>query len=1071
MESRAPAVVAIVVTTGEGPGLESTLTSLVQQDYPEMSILVIANGGALATAERVGAVAPGAFVRSLEENLGFAAAVNSAAVMVEGSAFFLICHDDVRLDHDVVAIMVETAFRTNAGIVTPKVVSYHDPLVLVHVGQTCDRFGVVRDRIEDGEVDHGQQDLERDVFVAPGGVTLIRADLFRTLRGFDPVIPLLGEDLDLCWRAQVAGARVVVAPSARIAHRETISTGERPIALRAAKRVSPHELQRRHQLLVVASGWRLWRSLWILLVLAVMDGLETLVALAMRDRDRRMAILGSWRWLLRQGSRVRTRRRELSRVRVLSDHDLARLQVTGASRLQQIILSLIREGINSTSGIWPEVTPDPALRDDPDSGVGFAAAFSDDEVFDEGLQSAPRAMKPSRFLTSFRAQVFAVALVGLMWVIGSRNLLTTHLPLVGRLAPLDSWWSNWRHFFASWSASGVGSGAPGMPGYGVLAAAGTLVLGRMGILPRLALVGAVPLGALGVARLLKGRVSNRARIVAVVAYLVAPSGLNMIAQGRTDVLVVVSMLPFIVRRVFEVLAVPGFREVAYPAPVPFGHRGWRSTEAGQRMSLFVLCALASALAPATLLVVLVVVVSVGVLTRPQARPHRTRRLAGALITNVAILLAPLSVDTVLAGRKLFAVFGLPTGPWEAPSVTNLLRGVNGSYGATWWGWVAPGLALVALVLVRAERRPVVSGLGLAASVSLVLATVSSHHWAGTFTPDVNVLFVLYGLCLALLSGYALAALENDLGSPGREWRRVVAPLAAIATLALPLGYVTVVASGRFDLPTTSAAGSLTAVASSPGNRVLWLGAPSVIPAAGWAVVPGLVAATSTGGLPRGSNLFAPPTSATFDPLLAALREALRGQTVYLGQLLAPAGISTIVVMQSAAPQLEGVQSSPVEAVPGNLLPALNQQVDLSLTLSSPAVEVFSNAEFNGVVRARSSTGQPWHSVLGALGVPGTVTPGTTLEAGYAPASAFSLRVTGDRVTKSVLDGWAPSFSLAPTSNKSSAVLVMRRFPWNGILAGVTLLLWLVVGLGFGWITRFEWLFTGRQSARRGRSRG
>ncbi len=240
MESRAPAVVAIVVTTGEGPGLESTLTSLVQQDYPEMSILVIANGGALATAERVGAVAPGAFVRSLEENLGFAAAVNSAAVMVEGSAFFLICHDDVRLDHDVVAIMVETAFRTNAGIVTPKVVSYHDPLVLVHVGQTCDRFGVVRDRIEDGEVDHGQQDLERDVFVAPGGVTLIRADLFRTLRGFDPVIPLLGEDLDLCWRAQVAGARVVVAPSARIAHRETISTGERPIALRAAKRVSPH---------------------------------------------------------------------------------------------------------------------------------------------------------------------------------------------------------------------------------------------------------------------------------------------------------------------------------------------------------------------------------------------------------------------------------------------------------------------------------------------------------------------------------------------------------------------------------------------------------------------------------------------------------------------------------------------------------------------------------------------------------------------------------------------------------------------------------------------------------------
>jgi len=56
----------------------------------------------------------------------------------------------------------------------------------------------------------------------------VRADLFSTLRGFDPLITLLGEDLDLCWRAQVAGARIVVAPLAKVAHRETIATGERP---------------------------------------------------------------------------------------------------------------------------------------------------------------------------------------------------------------------------------------------------------------------------------------------------------------------------------------------------------------------------------------------------------------------------------------------------------------------------------------------------------------------------------------------------------------------------------------------------------------------------------------------------------------------------------------------------------------------------------------------------------------------------------------------------------------------------------------------------------------------------
>ena len=150
--------------------------------------------------------------------------------MVEGSAFFLFCHDDVRLEPDVVQQMVESAFRTNAGIVTPKVVSYDDPMVLLHVGQTSDHFGVVHERIQPGEIDHGQQDLERDVFVAPGGVTLVRSDLFATLRGFDPLISALGEDLDICWRAQIAGARIVVAPTAKVAHRETIASGERPVS-------------------------------------------------------------------------------------------------------------------------------------------------------------------------------------------------------------------------------------------------------------------------------------------------------------------------------------------------------------------------------------------------------------------------------------------------------------------------------------------------------------------------------------------------------------------------------------------------------------------------------------------------------------------------------------------------------------------------------------------------------------------------------------------------------------------------------------------------------------------------
>src|ERR1035438_1317155 len=99
MESRAPAVVAVVVTTGSGPGLEAAVASLATQNYEELSLLVVANGETEHVPARVAAVAPNAFVRLLDETRG------EASLMVEGSAFFLFCHDDVRLESDAVQMM------------------------------------------------------------------------------------------------------------------------------------------------------------------------------------------------------------------------------------------------------------------------------------------------------------------------------------------------------------------------------------------------------------------------------------------------------------------------------------------------------------------------------------------------------------------------------------------------------------------------------------------------------------------------------------------------------------------------------------------------------------------------------------------------------------------------------------------------------------------------------------------------------------------------------------------------------------------------------------------------------
>jgi GT2 family glycosyltransferase len=1068
MESRAPAVVAVVVTTGPGPGLEVTLASLVAQDYEELSLLVVANGETEHVAARVAAVAPTAFVRSLEENKGFGAACNEAALMIEGSAFFLFCHDDVRLESNAIQQMVEAAFRTNAGIVAPKVVTYEDPLVLLHVGQTSDRFGVVQERVVLGEIDHGQQDLERDVFVAPGGVTLVRSDLFATLRGFDPMISVLGEDLDLCWRAQIAGARIVVAPSAKVAHRETIATGERTVTVHGTRRASRQDLQRRHQLLVVATGWGRRTSFATLALLFVMDSVEFFLALLGGDTDRAGAILGAWRWLVFHRHAVRKRRAQQNATRVLSDSELRRLQVGGASRLKRFFFTLVRDGLDRARGILPISEDEPVIDEGESAGVGFAAAFAENEEFDEIPESPALELRrrPSRLLTSFRSQITVMLCVIILWLIGSRNLVASHLPLIGGLAPLDSWWSTWRHFFASWSPNGLGTGTPGMPGYGLIAFAGTFVLGRMGILPRLVLIAAIPLGAIAVGRLLRGRVSNRARVVAAVSYMALPLGLNAVGQGRVDVLVVVAGLPLVVRRLFELLAVPGFRTGPYPDPVPFGHRGWRATKSGQRMLLVMLTALLCAMAPATLILVAIVVVGV-VLSRFFERDDlsesiRPWRLLAALIVSVAIFLLPMTVDVFLAGRRALGVFGLSVGPWSAPTFLDLLRGADGTFGSTWLGWLLPLAALLGLVLCRGERRAIAVKAATIATLTLLIAALDARHWMGSFAPDLQVLLALYVVMLALLIGLGVSALEHDLRQAGFGWRQISGAVTVAVLLVAAVPFLTSFASGRFDLPTSSVAESLNALAptATGGYRVLWLGDPSVLPIAGWSVDPGLAAATSMNGLPGGATLFAPPDSGTTDLLLHAVQLALQGRTVRLGQLLAPMGVSTIVVMGAAAPEISGLQSVPLHPVPASLTTALGRQTDLSLELHTAAVEVFSNSLFHGLVAQSTSTGLA--PALSGPGIPGLVYSDSVVESGLAPASAFTLNVEGKPVPRQSFGGWIPTYQVGGFSTTPTAELVLHRVPLNGLLGLFTLLLWATVWLGFGWVQRFEWLFTRRR---------
>ena len=142
-------------------------------------------------------------------------------------------------------LLVEEAFRSNAAVVGPKLVDWDDPRRLLQVGQGMDHAGYGVPLVERGELDQSQHDAVRDVFTVPGPCTLVRADLFAEIGGFDEGISDFLDDVSLCWRAQVAGARVIVAPDARVRNRDELAS--------AAGYDQRRRLQARHRLRIVLS--------------------------------------------------------------------------------------------------------------------------------------------------------------------------------------------------------------------------------------------------------------------------------------------------------------------------------------------------------------------------------------------------------------------------------------------------------------------------------------------------------------------------------------------------------------------------------------------------------------------------------------------------------------------------------------------------------------------------------------------------------------------------------------------------------------------------------------------------
>jgi GT2 family glycosyltransferase len=875
-----PPVVAVVVTHDPGPWLEETLRSLTASDYPSLAVFVVDAGSAEDPTPRIAAVAPRAFVRRLPDDVGFAAAANEALAAVEGATFLLMCHDDVALDRGAVRVMVEEAFRSNAGIVGPKLVAHDDPELLLEVGLLVDRFGVPFSGIEPGELDQEQHDTVRDVFYVPSAAMLVRADLFHELGGFDPASSPAGEDLDLCWRALLVGARVLVAPDARVRHRRAGS--ERDEAHRAGGR-----LRARHRVRTVLKAYSNLTLAWVVplgVVFALLEG----AVLAVSGRvDRARAGIGAWTWNLRRLRDVRAARRTVQHARTVPDSDLRPLQVRGSAQLRRALTG--------------RVNTEDTLRT-----LGETS---------RNMLGAARTGMREPLAIGVLAFVFLV-------LVGSRSFMAHGVPGVGAFLAWPGVGDLARGYGTAWRSVGLGSPAPASPALGMMASLGTVLVGATGLAHTVFVIAALPLGALGAARLTRRFTHDPvARFAAAIAYGVNPIVRNDLGTGRLGPLVLFALAPFVVAALVRL----GWDERA------------RRVTIRALVGVAMLVAVVTAFFPAGLAFPVAVGVAF-VVASPLVGGARAaaRSLGYACVATAGalVLLVPWSVSQ-LASRDAVA--------WGAQfrsvlDLADVLAFRTGPAGAGVGGWALLVAASLALVASTGDRLAWAARAWVLALLGFALVWLPARFAPGTSVPPPEGALVLAALGVSLSIGLGVAAFSHDLRTFRFGWRQLASVVGAVA-LALPLlGFVADVGSGSWHAPSTdwASAWSWMSTERSGGFRLLVLGDASVLPGDG--VPHGETAYTLvTNGVLDARGLW-PPAPRAGRLVGDAVDQAVGDRTSRLGHLLAPMGVRYVAVVDRSGPS--GGSRVPV---PETLVRGLDAQLDLARLHDEGTVRLYENA--------------------------------------------------------------------------------------------------------------------------------
>ncbi|MFG3198804.1 glycosyltransferase [Streptomyces sp. NPDC048208] len=664
-----------------------------------------------------------------------------------------LLHDDCAPEPEALAELLRVVDnelelgRDDVAVVGPKLRGWYDRRQLLEVGVSIANSGRRWTGLDRREQDQGQHDHVRTVLSVSTAGMLVRRDVFERLGGFDRRLPLMRDDVDLCWRAHTEGYRVLVAPDAVVRHAEAASRERRTVDCAGRTTASPHKVDKAGAVHTLLANTRTAALPWVLLRLVLGTLLRTLAYLVGKVPGQALDEIRGLLGVLLRPERILAARRGRGPSQLDKDELRQLFPPPGATiraTAEQIAANFSTSSdVDTSAGRHGSAVESGPGGDDAD--------FLEIEQFAR-LKRIARKPGPVLFL--------ALLLISLA---ACRALLGGGALAGGALLPVPPGATDlWASFGSAWHPVGAGSTTSAPPYLAVVATLASLFLGSTGLAVTVLLVCSVPLAGFTAYFASRPLVSSRLlRAWAAIAYAFLPATTGALAQGRIGTAVLAVLLPLIAR---AGVAASGLANRS-------GARGsWRATWA-----YALLLTITTAFTPVVWPVALVLGIGVLVLRRSDPVAHLLRFLAQ--LGTPLLILAPWSLTLLPTG--FFTEAGLDFGA-SAASASDLLGTSPGGPG-TVSGPLLIGIVLAALAaLLRSERQLGIRAAWAVALTGLLLAVLANRSaWAGPAT-------LVYGIALLAAAALGADGARARVAEQSFGWRQPVAALIALACAVGPL---------------------------------------------------------------------------------------------------------------------------------------------------------------------------------------------------------------------------------------------------------------------------------------------